>query len=182
MPGVMREIRERRSGRAFTARPVTQGELLAVLEAGRLAPSCNNTQAWDFVVVTDSEKRERANATLSRGNAWAKSAPVMVVVVTREGGGCGAHDLPYYMMDVGLAVENMLLQAVHLGLMGHATAGWDEEELRRVLEIPDDRRVATVVFFGRPATLDEVPEELREREAKRSPRRPREEVVHWDTW
>ncbi len=121
---------------------------------------------------------------MSRGNSWGERAPIMVIVATHPEGGCSSHGLPYFMMDVGLAVQNMLLQAVHMGLMGHPTAGWDEEKMKQVLNIPDEYRIATVVFFGyeyegEPTFLSE---KNQEREKSRTSRRPIDEVVHWNGW
>ncbi|NWF96073.1 MAG: nitroreductase family protein [Candidatus Thorarchaeota archaeon] len=182
MDRVMREIRERRSGRAYSDRPVGDAELESILEAGRLAPSCSNTQAWNFVVLRTPEALAAGHEALSRGNAYGKKAPVMILVAAKEDGGCPAHGLPYFMMDVGLAVENMLLQAVHLGLMGHPIAGWDEAMLKKSFGIPDEYRIVTVVFFGYAADLSTLDDATREKELQRSTRRPLSEVVHWNKW
>lgn len=179
---ILEEIMKRRSGRAFSKKPVSDEMLTSILEAGRWAPSCNNTQAWNFVVLSDSVILEKAHEHLSRGNAYAKAAPVMILVAAKEDGGCPSHGLPYFAMDVGLAVENMLLQAVHLGLMGHPTAGWNEEGLKKIIGIPDEYRIVTVVFFGyeaNPETLDEV---TREKERRPRTRRDLSEIVHWNVW
>ncbi len=182
MVEVMREIRERRSSRVFSSRPVDKDMLESILEAGRWAPSCSNTQAWNFVVVTEPEPLSKAHEALSRGNAYAKRAPVMIIVAAKEDGGCPSHGLPYFMMDVGLSVENMLLQAVHLGLIGHATAGWDEELLKKITGIPSEYRIVTVVFIGHHGELDSVDEATRMKELQRSTRRPLSEIVHWNKW
>ncbi|MHA1858148.1 MAG: nitroreductase family protein [Candidatus Thorarchaeota archaeon] len=182
MSGLMEEIVRRRSGRAFKGDPIGHEQLQLILEAGRLAPSCANTQAWDFIVVTGSEVLARAHEALTRGNAWAKTAPVMIVIASREDGGCPAHGLPYFMMDAGLAIENMLLQAVHLGIMGHPTAGWDEDRLRETLNIPESFRIVAVVFFGYPMEPDEMDSKTREKELRPRDRRPLSEIVHWNAW
>ena len=177
-------VENRYSGRAFDTRPVPDDVIESILEAGRRAPSCRNTQAWNFVIPKNSKSRKKANEAMSRGNMWGERAPLMIVVVSHPDEGCQSHGLPYFMMDVGLAVENMLLQAVHMGLMGHPTAGWDEEEMKRALNIPEDFRIITVVFFGyefegEPTFLSE---KNQEREKIRSHRKSLNEVVHWDTW
>jgi nitroreductase len=176
------EIEKRRSGRAYADTPVPDELLELILEAGRRAPSCANTQAWNFVVIKNPETRDAANESLSGGNYWAKKAPVMVVVVTSPDGGCKAHNLPYFMMDIGLSVQSMLLQAVHLGLMGHPTAGWNEEKLKEILNIPEDFRIGTVVFFGYEGSVDHLSDKHKESETRRSSRKSIEEIVHWDTW
>jgi len=179
---ILEEIMKRRSGRAFSDKPVSDEMLNSILEAARWAPSCANAQAWNFVVLRDSEVRTKAHEALSRGNAYAKAAPVMILVAAKEDGGCPAHGLPYFTMDVGLAVENMLLQTVHLGLMGHPTAGWNETQLKELTGIPDEYRIVTVVFIGYegdPSMLDE-----RTLEKEKAPRKRKElsEIVHWNGW
>ncbi|MFW9834255.1 MAG: nitroreductase family protein [Candidatus Thorarchaeota archaeon] len=173
---------KRRSGRAFSDKPVSDEMLKSILEAGRLAPSCMNKQAWNFIVLRDPDILAKAHEALSRGNAYGKAAPVMILVAAKEDGGCPSHGLPYFMMDVGLAVENMLLQAIHLGLMGHPTAGWNEEQLKKIAGIPDEYRIVTVMFIGYegdPSLLDE-----RSQEKEKAPRKRRDlsEIVHWNHW
>lgn len=173
---------ERHSGRAYSEKPVSNEDIKSILEAGRWAPSCSNTQAWNFIVLKDEDELKKGHEHLSRGNAWGKVAPVMVIVAAKEDAGCPSHGLPYFMMDVGLAVQNMLLQAVHIGLMGHPTAGWNEDELKASLGIPDEYRIVTVVFFGHRADLDSLDEETREKETTRTSRRPFDDIVHWNKW
>ncbi|MHA3962711.1 MAG: nitroreductase family protein [Candidatus Thorarchaeota archaeon SMTZ1-45] len=173
---------KRRSGRAFSNKQISEDMLESILEAGRWAPSCMNAQAWNFVVIQEPEVLTKAHEALSRGNAYAKAAPVMIIVAAKEDGGCSSHGLPYFMMDVGLAVENMLLQTVHLGLMGHPTSGWNEDQLKDIAGIPDEYRIVTVVFIGYegdPEMLDE-----RSREKEKAPRKRKElsEIVHWNKW
>lgn len=179
---ILEEIKKRRSGRAFSDKPVSDKMLESILEAGRWAPSCGNAQAWNFVVLREPDILTEAHEALSRGNAYAKAAPIMILVAAKEDGGCPAHGLPYFTMDVGLAVENMLLQTVHLGLMGHPTAGWNEAKLKEMTGMPDEYRIVTVVFIGyegNPEMLDE-----RSREKEKAPRTRRElsEIVHWNGW
>jgi len=173
---------KRHSGRAFSNRPVSDEQLNSILEAGRWAPSCSNTQAWNFVVLRDSEILEKAHAFFSRGNAYVKAAPVMILIVAKEEDGCSSHGLPYFMMDVGLALQNMLLQAVHLGLMGHPTVGWDEDGLKNLTGIPDDYRIVTVMFIGYEGSIDTLDEITREKEMRPRRRRELSEIVHWNAW
>lgn len=182
MVEVLEEIRKRRSGRAFDNKPIPKEMIDTIIEAGRWAPSCMNTQAWNFVVLTDPDALSRAHEALSRGNAYAKEAPVMIVVAAKEDGGCGSHGLPYFMMDVGLATQNMLIQGVHLGLMGHPTAGWNEAILKETLGIPDEYRIVTVIFFGYQRDLATLDEETREKETKPKTRKPVEEILHMNKW
>jgi nitroreductase len=179
---ILEEIMNRRSGRAFLSKPIPDEMLNSILEAGRWAPSCANTQAWNFIVLRNKEVLAVAHEALSGGNTYAKAAPVMIIVAAKEDGGCGAHGLPYFMMDVGLAVENMLLQAVHLGLVGHPTAGWNEAELKEIIELPKEYRIVTVVFFGYEGDVEALDEVDRAKAARPRTRRDLSEIVHWDKW
>jgi nitroreductase len=179
---ILEEIMNRHSGRAFSDKPISDEMLNSILEAGRWAPSCSNTQAWNFIVLRDKEVLSEAHEALSGGNAYGKAAPVMIIVAAKEDGGCGAHGLPYFMMDVGLAVENMLLQAVHLGLMGHPVAGWNEAQLKEVINIPKEYRIVTVVFFGYEGDLLLLDEVDRAKASRPRIRRELSEIAHWDKW
>ena len=179
---LLEEIEKRHSGRAYANTPVSDDMIELILEAGRRAPSCANTQAWNFIILKDSQARDKANEALSGGNYWGKKAPVMIVVVTKPDGGCPVHKLPYFMMDIGLAVENMLLQAVHLELLGHPTAGWNEESLKETLNIPEEYRIATVVFFGYPGDMEHLSDKHKEQENGGLDRKPMDEITHWDGW
>jgi len=179
---ILKEILERRSGRAYSDRPVPDEMLESILEAGRRAPSCANTQAWNYIVLKTPDMLAQAHEALSRGNAWGKRAPVMIIVAAKEDGGCPAHELPYFMMDIGLTTQNILLQTVHLGLLGHPTAGWNEERLKEITGIPKEYRIATVIFIGYEGDIELLDERNKEREKKPTTRRLLSEIVHWDKW
>ncbi|NHI83950.1 MAG: nitroreductase [Candidatus Thorarchaeota archaeon] len=179
---ILHEIVKRRSGRAFSQKPISDEMLGSILQAGRRAPSCANTQAWNFIVLKSPDVLEKAHEALSRGNAWGKRAPIMVIVAAKENAGCGAHGLPYFMMDIGLATENILLQSVHLGLMAHPTAGWDEERLKEITGIPEEYRIGTVIFIGYEDDLDKLDERTKEKEKMGFSRKPLSEIVHLDKW
>ena len=179
---ILDEIMKRRSGRAFSDKPVSDEMLNSILEAARWAPSCANTQAWNFIVLKEPDVLAQAHESLSKGNAYAKVAPVMILVAAKEDGGCPAHGLPYFTMDVGLAVENMLLQAVHLGLIGHPTAGWNEDQLKALTGIPAEYRIVTVVFIGYEGDPSMLDERLQEKEKAPRTRKELSEIVHWNGW
>ncbi|MFW9889055.1 MAG: nitroreductase family protein [Candidatus Thorarchaeota archaeon] len=179
---ILDEILKRRSGRAYSNRQVPDEMLESILEAGRRSPSCGNAQAWNLVVLKSPDRLAEAHEALSGGNAWGKRAPVMIIVAAKEDGGCPFHKLPYFMMDVGLATENILLQAVHLGLMGHPTAGWNEDKMKEITGIPEEYRITTVIFIGYEGDMELLNERNREKEKKPTARRPLSEIVHWDGW
>lgn len=129
------------------------------LEAARLAPSACNSQPWFFVVVDDPEQRkalaERLYDIVMPGNRFALTASVLVAVVAERPSllpriGGIVKDKPYYLMDIGMAVENFCLQATEEGL-GTCLLGWfDEKGVQRLLGIPRSKRVPLVITLGYP--------------------------------
>ena len=116
-------IRVRQSDRKYLPQEVEKEKIVKCLEAARLAPSANNSQPWKFVVVDEPEMKNRI-ATLAAGlgmNKWAVQAPAIIAVVletpgftTRLGGLLKGKE--FRLMDIGMAVEHLCLQAADLGL------------------------------------------------------------------
>jgi nitroreductase len=150
-------IRQRQSVRKYTQQAVEKEKLIACLEAGRLAPSASNSQPWTFVVVTDPDLLKQvalaSTGPLRSFNNFVKQAPVIVVIVmekpkiiTEVGGRIKNKEYP--LIDVGIAAEHICLQATELGL-GSCMLGWfDEEKVKKLLSIPDEKNVSLLITLG----------------------------------
>lgn len=109
-------IRSRWSPRAFSDRAVEPEKLFSLLEAARWAPSPYNHQPWSFIVATkdDATEYNRLLSTLVEFNqGWAKNPPVLILTVVNirtDDGKTNRH----VFHDVGLALENLILQATSL--------------------------------------------------------------------
>lgn len=182
---VLEPIRRRRSTRHFDPeRPVPREHLLAMLEAARWAPSSRNAQPWRFVVCDaqdDPAALERARACLNPGNAWARSAPVLILAVARLHHDDGRPNA-YAWHDVGLATAHLMLQAVALGLAVHPLAGFDRARAREAFVIPDGYEPVTMVAVGYPGDPARVPPEWAEREAAPRTRLPLGAIAFAGTW
>ena len=167
---VYEAIQNRFSVRAYLDKPVEEEKLARVLEAARLAPSAGNRQEWRFVVVRDAETRaklmEAANA-----QAFVGQAPV-VIAACAEGEQhvmtCGQLCYP---IDVAIALEHLALAATEEGLGTCWIGAFKEDEVKKILGIPDSVRVVELMPLGYPAA--EAP-------AKR--RLALEEIVKWERW
>lgn len=182
---VLEAIRTRKSIRKFTDRPVEPEKLQAVLEAARLAPSWANMQCWRFVVVEAPEVRERISELsyvesffATRGykfNPAQKAlaqAPVVVVACAEpdQSGDLGGQQ--YYMTDMGIAAENLMLAAHSLGLGSVFVGVFQEEQIGDLLDIPPGVRIVGLFPIGYP--LDEV--------KGGPPRKPLEEIAFYGKW
>ena len=155
--GFLDLARRRQSDRGYCDRPVEREKIDRCLEAARLAPSACNGQPW-FLVVVDEPKLRAAFAGQVKDlvmNHFVTTAPVLVAVVTETPPlvpRLGGHfkNIPYYFMDIGIAVEHFCLQAVDEGL-GTCIMGWiSERGVKKVLQIPRSKRVPLVVSLGYP--------------------------------
>lgn len=182
---VLEAVRLRRSTRHFDPdRPVGRDLLLTMLEAARWAPSSRNEQPWRFLVFdgSDPEVLERARACLNPGNAWARSAPVLVLTVAKLHHDRDGRPNAYAWHDVGLATAQLMLQAVALGLAIHPMAGFDKARAREAFGIPEGYEPVAMVAVGYRGDPARVPPELAEREHAPRTRRPLGEIAFAGTW
>jgi acyl-CoA thioesterase FadM/nitroreductase len=168
----------RRSRRAFADRPVEPEKIERMIEAARWSPSCDNRQPWRFVVVEKgAPQRSALEEALSRGNAWAKKAPVLIVSGARREDGAVVESREYYLHDTGLATMSLLYRGVDQGLLVHPMAGWKEGPLKTALSMPEDFRPIAVVAVGYPGKAEELDEETRKKDERPNVRKEAGEMA-----
>lgn len=176
-------ITGRRSPRSYLDRPVERAALLSLLEAARRAASSSNTQPWNFIVARreDEAAWEKLYSCLLPGNqAWAGDAALlMIVVATVESGGRVLRS-SYY--DTGLAMGNLTVQAMALGLMLRNMGGIDRRRVREVYDIPATHEPICGAALGWPAPPESLPDLRRDFELEAQERRPLEAFVFGETW
>ena len=146
---VQKAIEIRRSYRSIEKFPVTPEILHDLAEAASLAPSCFNNQPWRFVFVYDQKVLEGLYAALTEGNYWMKFGSMLIAVCSKKELDCEAEGRVYNLFDTGMAVGQMMLRATELGLVAHAVVGYNEEIVKKVLHIPQDLQVITLLAVGK---------------------------------
>jgi nitroreductase len=147
----MELVRKRRSIRRFRPDPVSEDDIIYILEAARLAPSWANTQCWHFVVVTDERVKQDVTAAASEwGMKWIARAPVIVVACADPAAPGYKGDIPNYLLDIGIAVEHLVLAATDRGLATCWVGGFDEAGMKQALGVPENMRVVAVIPVGHP--------------------------------
>ncbi len=167
---VFEAIRTRRSIRGFDERPIEEEKLLRVLEAGRLAPSAKNRQEWRYVVVKDKDLRRRL-AVAANNQYFIAEAPVVIVgcaTLVNYVLSCGQ---PAYTVDVSISMDHITVQAVEEGLGTCWIGSFKEDEVKKILNIPDDIRVVEIMPLGYPKSLPGP-----------KPRKGLDEIVFYDRW
>jgi nitroreductase len=162
-------ITSRRNVRMYSDEPISPEHLDRILEAGRRAPSSQNTQPWDFVVVTDRAQLRDLSTTWVGAKHVASSAATVALVATDEG------ERRRLQFDLGQVTMSMMIAAADLGIgSGHAGVG-DEATANRLLGLPPGRTCAFLVSLGYPAGRPLAP-------IRNPDRKPFDEVVHRGTW
>jgi nitroreductase len=153
---VFEAIATRRSIRKYTSQDVPMELLGVVLDAGRYAPSAGNIQNWRFILIKNPENKQRI-AEACEQQLWISEAPVVVVVVAetekiKQFYGLRGERL-YAVQNCSAAIENMLLTAHALGMASCWVSAFDEDMLKRVINVPPEVRPQAVLPIGYP---DEV--------------------------
>jgi len=175
---VLDAIKTRRSIRRYQSTPVDDKTLETVLEAARWAPSWANTQCTRFVIVKDNDTKAKLADSLGKGNPATeavKNAPLVVVACARLGrsgfyrGEATTDKGDWFMFDVGLAMENLVLAAHALGLGTVHVGLFDAVKAGEILGVPEGYCVVELSPLGYP-----------DGEAKTPPRKELSEIVFYD--
>ena len=177
---ILELIISRQSDRKYSNKPVEGKKLTRIIEAGRMAPSACNAQPWKFIVVTDADLikalAEAASARILGMNTFVTQAMAIIVIVREKpnftskiGGTIKSKD--YSLIDIGIASENICLQARAEGV-GSCMIGWfDENGVRNILGIPKNKRIELLITLGYS---------LSDQRTKK--RKPIEEVVSYNKY
>ncbi len=190
-------IRRRRMVRNYTTDDVDPAAVDRIVEAGRRAPSAGFSQGMYFVVVTEPGRRAEVARLAGEEHyvgmgmdPWISKAPVHIVVCTSEKvyrdrysepdkGSTPADDqewpVPYWWVDAGAAMQNILLAAVDEGLAAGFLGSHNMPDLKTYLGIPDHVEPIGIVTNGHPAPDHKSPS------LKRG-WKPLDEVVHRERW
>jgi nitroreductase len=164
---VVEAIKTRRSIRKYKHTAVEDQKIMDCLEAARWAPSANNSQPWQFIVVKDPETRKRL-ADIHRYGKFMAESPVVIAFLADP-----KRDPNFYHGDGALAVQNFMLAAHSLGLgtcwMGVINTEF-EQPIKNLLGVPEGLVVLCTVSVGYP-----------DERAGRS-RRPLKEMLHWERY
>lgn len=144
-------IRTRRSIRSYKPDPIPEEVLMRIMDAARIAPSGSNRQPWKFIVVKDEELRKRL-AAACHNQTFIAEAPVIIVacgynIHWNRGGYMG--DLSM-LIDVSIAFTHLILAARAEGLGTCWIGAFDNEEVKKILGVPEDVNVVAITPLGYP--------------------------------
>lgn len=167
---------DRWSPRAFDGSKLRDGEIRALLDAARWAPSAYNAQPWRLLYAArdDGNWQRFVDLLVPANQLWAQHSSLLIFFVSATV--MKDRPSPTHSFDTGAAWMALALQARMMGLDAHGMAGYDQEAARNSLHIPDNFRIEAAVAVGRKADPSILPDKLREREVP-SDRKPIEEIA-----
>ncbi|MBI2829845.1 MAG: nitroreductase family protein [Chloroflexi bacterium] len=175
-------IKTRRSIRKYKTDPIDDKTLEAVIEAARWAPSWGNTQCWRLAVVRDATVKAQLADTMMASTSPAANAvrtcPVVIAACAELGRSgfrrntneAATDKGDWFMFDVALAMENLVLAAHASGLGTVHIGAFDAKKAAGVLHLPANICVVELCPLGFPD------------EAKTSVRKELNEIVFYDRW
>lgn len=179
-------IAQRRSSRLMDSqRPIEPWKVQLMLEAARSAPSSNNLQPWRYLIFDERnpEALNKARECLTPGNQkWANHAPLLILAVAEEIRPDGRPN-PKALHDLGMANENLILQAIALGLNIRPMGGFDAEKARNYFNIPPGYTPVVMLAVGYPAEdTDGFPADILEKEHSPRLRLPLSSIAFLTSW
>jgi nitroreductase len=146
---VLEAIATRRSIRRYERNKLVEGKKIhKCLDAARWAPSANNSQPWEFIVVRKEKTREKLASIHTWGGFMTESPVVLCVLVDpRRSPG-------FYHGDAAVATQNILLSAwaQGLGTCWIGVLGSEfEKPVKDLLKIPKGLSVLCLISMGYPA-------------------------------
>lgn len=157
-------IKTRRSIRSYSDKKIDKKILGELIDCARLAPSANNQQPWEFVVVTEKETLAKIARAATYGSFIRDAAACIVV--------CGRKDNRHLVEDCCIASQNIFIAAWSLGIGSCWVAGWKRTynpEIMELLGIPQEMEIVSILSLGYPA---EKPEPHSKRKLS--------DVLHWE--
>jgi nitroreductase len=154
-------IIRRRSIRSFEDKFVPDEAVRKLLESARLAPTGGNRQPWRFIVVRNP-KMIRNIKMFAEGLS---GVPTLVICVC-----CDDLDA-VTIMDIAMASENIMIQCVDLGLGSCAIASFNEDAVKKLLEVPAEVKMPLLISIGYP-----------EGEPKIRPKKELRQVAYEEKW
>jgi nitroreductase len=128
--------------RKYQDKPVSPDIIRLIVEAGQLTASSQNGQPWHFIVVEDRDTLRQIGALARTGRYIAQAALAIVVAIDRT---------PYAVSDGSRAIQSMILTAWSEGVGSNWVGFMGLEEVKPLLNIPDELDILAILPFGYPA-------------------------------
>lgn len=152
-------VQDRRSLRRYQDKSVEREKILTCIQAARLAPSAENVQPWRFLIIDHPQQKnkfaQQVFSGIYRVSRFACKAPVLIMILARldviaNRIGKQIQNVHFYLIDIGIAGEHIVLQAQELGL-GTCWIGWfNQKKARKFFKVPRKYKIVSLLSMGYP--------------------------------
>lgn len=160
-------IKTRRSIRKFKSKPISHEILESLISTASFSPSWKNTQITRYIAVEDTSLIQKiANEFTPEYNANIVKQLSTLIAVTFVKGRCGYErdgsfttkkEERWQMFDVGVSCQSFCLAAHEAGLGTVIMGIFDEDGIKELLNIPEDRELAALIAIGYPDITPNAP-------------------------
>jgi nitroreductase len=178
---VLEIIQERWSPYSFSSNPVEEYKLKAMMEAAGYAPSCNNEQPWMFVFTTQKNSKvfdDYLGFLVDSNKVWAKHAYAIIISLARTKFSYNGKPNRYAFYDTGMAVANLLLQALAMDVYVHQMGGFSIEKVKDYFKLNNDIEPVAMMAVGYIGDGVSISPELLKRDEKKRPRKSVNEYAY----
>jgi len=164
---ILEVIKNRRSIREFQKKEIPEEIIDKLIESLIWAPSAGNLQSRKFYFVFD-KKIKKELVEKAQVQDFIVQAPLVIV-------GCTDSEISwrygergknlYSICDVAVSIENMMLLAHEQGLGSVWIGAFDEREISKILDLPENLRSIVICPVGYPAEKPEAPPRVSKKEA-----------------
>lgn len=145
-------IESRTSNKNYKPTPIPTEKLDKIINAALMAPSWKNKTSYRFVFIDQQNLKEQISNTITNKTNQAasavKQAPIIAVIVADPSESGNTSDKSYFMVDCGIAMEHLVLAATNEGYGTCWIGSFEEDEVRRILNIPQSFRVVAMTPIG----------------------------------
>ncbi|MBN2092836.1 nitroreductase family protein [candidate division KSB1 bacterium] len=168
-------LHQRKATRAIDTGELSADLINKLMQAAQLSASCFNNQPWRFLFLTDENSLDKGRKALSKGNSWAQTAPLLVVCFSKPDLDCQlSENRNYYLFDLGMATQLILLQATELNLVARPMAGFSPQILKAELSIPPEFEPFIMIAVGYEGKIAELESNLQTKSLASRTRNPLE--------
>lgn len=172
-------IRKRKSTRSYKDADVEEEKLNQLFEAARLAPSWANKQCWKYIIVNDKEKIQKLAAGFI--NSWMKNVKLVIVACADPKKSGSKNGMDYFLVDVAISMEHLILAATDLGLGTCWIGGFDEKTVKEILNLPERIKVVALTPVGYPSD-DGLRDKFARKMIRANSRKPLEKMIEYNKW
>ena len=193
-------IEKRRTTRQFTSESIEKEQIVRIIEAGLKAPTFDHTRKWNFVVITNEQKKMAAIAPIEplpcaikepknplqemikiafpKQHSMFAEAPCLILPLYKRDPRIVNEKGPRTLMDCAemwCVIENIFLATTNEGLstaMRIPTEG-QPEEILRIVGCPQDYILPCIIGIGHPSPNAEYPQQVYPK---------LEDCIHWERW